>query len=61
MGQSLPLFVYFRPFIITISIVQNEKSVDGVLGIQTRGCTIEVADKIMELWQPPNFGQNVLE
>ena len=38
MGQSCPLFVYFRPFLIAISIVQIEKCVDGVLGIQNRGC-----------------------
>ena len=30
-------FVYFRPFPITISIIQIEKSFDGVLGIWTRG------------------------
>ena len=36
MGQSRPLFVYFRPFLITISIIQIEKSVVGVLGIRTR-------------------------
>ena len=33
MGQSRPLFVYFRSFLITIS-TQIEKSVDGVLGIR---------------------------
>ena len=32
MGQSRPLFVYFRYFLITISII--EKSIDGVLGIE---------------------------
>ena len=35
MGQSRPLFVYFRSFLITISI-QIEKSIDCVLGIRTR-------------------------
>ena len=35
MGQSRPLFVYFRYFLITISIIQIEKSIDGVLGIHT--------------------------
>ena len=30
MGRSRPLFVYFRPFLITISIIQIEKSIDGV-------------------------------
>ena len=33
MGQSQPLFV----FIITISIIQIEENVDGVLGIRTQG------------------------
>ena len=35
MGQSRPLFVYFRHFLDTISIIQIEKSVDGVLGTRT--------------------------
>ena len=50
MGQSRPLFVYFRSFLITISIIQIEKSIDGVLGIQTRGCRMVGADETMELW-----------
>ena len=37
MGLSRPLFVYFCHFLITISIIQIEKSVDGVLGILNRG------------------------
>ena len=52
MGQSLPLFVYFRSFLIKISI-QIEKSVEGVLGIQTRDRRMVGADKTMELWRPP--------
>ena len=44
-------FVYFRSFLITISI-QIEKSVDGVLGIQTRGRRMVGADKTTELWRP---------
>ena len=48
MGQCRPLFVYFRPFLVTISII---KSVDGV---QTRGRMMVVADKTTELWRPPN-------
>ena len=35
MGQSRPLLFYFRYFHITISIIQIENSIDGVLGIQT--------------------------
>ena len=53
MGQSRPLFVYFRSFLITISIIQIEKSVDGVLGIQTLGRRMVGADKATELWRPP--------
>ena len=26
MGQSRPLYVYFRPFLISISIIQTEKA-----------------------------------
>ena len=36
MGQFRPLFVYFRSFLFTISIIQIEKSVYGVLGIRTQ-------------------------
>ena len=53
MGQSRPLFVYFRYFLITISIIQIEKSVDGVLGIQTPGHRMVGADKTAEIWRPP--------
>ena len=52
MGQSRPLFVYLHYFLDTISIIQIEKSVDGVLGIQTRGRRMVGADKITELWWP---------
>ena len=50
MGQSRPLFVYFRYFLITISII--EKSIDGVLGIRTWGRRMVGADKTTELWRP---------
>ena len=53
MGQSQPLFVYFRSLLITISIIQIEKNVDGVLGIQTRGRRMVGADETTELWRPP--------
>ena len=52
MGQSRPLFVYFHYFLITISIIQIEKSVDGVLGIQTQGRRMVGADKTTELLRP---------
>ena len=54
MGQSRPLFVYFRSFLITISI-QIEKSIDGVLGIQTQGRKMVGADETTELWRPPTL------
>ena len=51
-GQSRHLFfVYFRPSLITISIIAMKKSIDGVLGIQTRGCRMVGADNTMELWR----------
>ena len=53
MGQSRPLFVYFRPFLNTISIIQIDKSQDGVLGIQTHSHMMVGADKTTELWRPP--------
>ena len=54
MSQSRPLFVYFRSFRVTISI-QIEKSIYGVLGIQTRGHRMVGADKTTELWRPPTI------
>ena len=44
MDKSWPPIVYFRPFLVTVSIIQIEKSLDGVLGIQTWGCRIVGAD-----------------
>ena len=56
MGQSRPLFVYFRCFHIPIQMtnIQFEqfklkKSVDGVLGTRTRGGMMEGADESTEL------------
>ena len=43
-------FVYFHSFLVTISI-QIEKSIDGVLGIQTRGHRMVGADETMEQWR----------
>ena len=37
--------VYFRSFLATISIIQIEKSIDGVLGIRTRGRRMVGTDK----------------
>ena len=55
MCQSRPLFVYFCPFIITISIIQIEKSVNGVLGIWTRSHMMVGSDDTMELWRQPSL------
>ena len=52
MGQSRPLFVYFCYFLDTISIIQIEKSIDGVLGIRTWGRRMVGADETTELWRP---------
>ena len=52
MGQSRPLFVYFRYLLITILIIQIEKKL-GVLGIRTWGRKLVGADKTTELWWPP--------
>ena len=60
MRQSRPLFVYFRPFLITISIIRIEKSIDVVLGIQTRGRMMIGADNTTELWRPPSILKFVL-
>ena len=46
-------FVYFRPFLVTISIIQIEKSIDGVLGIRTQGRRMVGADKAKEQWRLP--------
>ena len=54
-GQSRPRFVYFCPFLITISIIQIEKSLAGVLGTQTCGCRMAGADKTTKLWRPSLF------
>ena len=58
MGQSRPLIIfYFRSFLVPtiISIIQIEKSVDGVLGIRTRGLRMVGADETTELWRPLRY------
>ena len=58
MNQSRPFFVYFRPFIIQITIltIQIEKSINGVLEIWTRGRRMVGADKPTELC---GYGHNL--
>ena len=53
MGQPRPLFVYSRHFLVTISVIQTEKSIDGMLGIRTRGRRMVGADVTTEIWRPP--------
>ena len=48
-------FVYFRPFLTTISIIQIEKSVDGGLGIWTRDHLMVGTDETNELWRHPRW------
>ena len=50
MAQSRIFFVYFRPFLIAISITEIEKSVDGVLVIWTHSRKMVGADDTTELW-----------
>ena len=57
MGQSRPLIVYFRYFLITISII--EKSIDGELGIRTRGRRMVGADETTELWRPQSLQRSL--
>ena len=58
MGQTRPLFVYFRPVLDAITnfeqylIGQKCESIDGVLGIRTRDCNMVGAHKSTELWRP---------
>ena len=47
-GPNPAFFVYFHPFLITISIIPIEKSIDGVLGIRTRGRRIVGANYTTE-------------
>ena len=58
MGQTLTLFVYFCPFLNTMtSIVQNlnlnGRSIDSVLWIQTRDYRMVGAGESTELWRTP--------
>ena len=53
-NPGLFLFI-FCSFLVTISIIQIEKSVDGVLGIQTWGHRMVGADETTELLWPPSY------
>ena len=53
-GQSRPLVVYFHPFLIpisiTVSIIQIEISIAGMLGIRTQACRMVGVDQTPQLW-----------
>ena len=55
MGQSRPLFVYFCSFFITMSIIQIERNIDGVFGIQTQGRRMVGTDETRQLWRLPDY------
>ena len=40
-----------------MSIIQIEKSIDGVLGIRTHGRRMVVADETIEPWRPSSVGK----
>ena len=57
MGQTRPLFYLFRSFShdkYSTNLTRNDKSIDGVLGTQTRGGRMVGADESTELWRHPS-------
>ena len=50
-----------RSFLVTISIIKIEKSIDGVLGIRTRGRRMLGADENTEPWRSPAHGISLVE
>ena len=53
---NLGLFLFiFVIFSLHLQFQQIEKSIDGELGIWTRGCRMVGADDTTELWQPPGI------
>ena len=59
-GPIPALFVYFRPFLITISIMQIEESIDGGLGTRARGRRMVGANETTELWWAPRKNTSLL-
>ena len=55
MGHNRPLFLFISSFQHVTIQIQIDKSVDGVLGIQTWGGRMEGADKSTELWWHPSY------
>ena len=61
-GPNPASFCLFRSFYITnISLIDyNDKSIDGVLGTQTRGGRMVGTDESTELWRPPPHNKHSL-
>ena len=60
MGQTWPLFGYYRPFLSTMTNIRqnltlNERSRDRVVRIQTWDGRIVGSDESTEFWLPPPF------
>ena len=58
MGQNRSLFLYFCSFLTmqdrySTHLTVNDKSIDGMLGSQTRGSRMEGADESNEIWRHP--------
>ena len=54
MGQTRPLFVYFRPFLNTMTIVVQNWTTISCLGFEL-GTSNWKADESTELWRAPNY------
>ena len=57
MGQTRPLFVYFRPFLNTTknmlqNLTINGRRIDGIFEIWTQDRKMVGTDKSTELWRP---------
>ena len=58
MGQNRSLFLYFCSFLTmqdrySTHLTVNDKSIDGMLGSQTRGSRMEGSDESNEIWRHP--------
>ena len=53
--KKVPIPASFRPFLITTSTIHIEKSIDGLLGTQTRSRSMVGIDETMELWRLPQL------
>ena len=57
MGQTKPLFAYFRSFHMTnkAQFWLNFQSVDGILGTRTLGAKMVGTDESTELWRETKY------